>query len=121
MNLLLLSDYEAKSIGENINILRTIIVICSTLLTSSAVSLTGGIGWIGLVIPHITRIIVGNDARKLLPLSSLFGALFLLIMDDVARCISMYEIPISILTSLIGAPIFFAIIFKNRGNVIDEY
>ena len=118
-NLLSLSDYEAKSMGENVNKLRMVTVLCATLLTSSAVAMTGGISWVGLVIPHITRFIVGSDARKLLPLSSLIGALFLLVLDDIARATSVYELPMSVLTSLIGAPIFFAVIIRNRRQMSD--
>lgn len=117
MNLLSLTEYEAKSMGENIFVLRTVTVICATLLTSSAVAMTGGISWVGLVIPHITRFIVGSDARRLLPASALMGSLFLLIMDDIARSASVYELPISVLTSLIGAPIFFIILIRSRENI----
>jgi iron complex transport system permease protein len=117
MNLLSLTEYEAKSLGENIFMLRTVTVVCATLLTSSAVAMTGGISWVGLVIPHITRFIVGSDARKLLPASALLGSLFLLIMDDIARSASVYELPISVLTSLIGAPIFFIILIRSRENI----
>ena len=117
MNLLSLSEYEAKSMGENIFILRMITIICATLLTSSAVAMTGGISWIGLVIPHIARFIVGSDSRKLLPTSALMGGLFLLVMDDIARSASVYELPISVLTSLIGAPIFFIILIKSKEQI----
>lgn len=117
MNLLSLTEYETKSLGENIFMLRTVMVVCATLLTSSAVAMAGGISWVGLVIPHITRFIVGSDARKLLPASALLGSLFLLIMDDIARSASVYELPISILTSLIGAPIFFIILIRSRENI----
>ncbi|MBD5540253.1 MAG: iron ABC transporter permease [Lachnospiraceae bacterium] len=117
MNLLSLSEYEAKSMGENIFLLRMVTVICATLLTSSAVAMTGGISWVGLVIPHITRFIVGSDSCRLLPASALMGSLFLLVMDDIARSISVYELPISVLTSLIGAPIFFIILIRNKEQV----
>ena len=120
LNLLSLSDAEAKSIGENINLLRFLTIICATLLTSSSVAMTGGISWIGLVIPHIARLLVGNDSRRLLPVSSLLGAVFLLGMDDMARSISVYELPISILTSLFGAPVFFAILIWRRKQIVDE-
>lgn len=117
MNLLSLSEYEAKSMGENVLLLRTITIICATLLTSSAVAMTGGISWVGLVIPHITRFIVGSDSRRLLPASALMGSLFLLIMDDIARSVSVYELPISVLTSLIGAPIFFIILVRSKEHI----
>jgi len=118
LNLLSVSDYEAKSMGENINLLRLITVICATLLTSSAVAMTGGISWIGLVIPHITRMIVGNDTKHLLPISALLGGIFLLIVDNLARSITVYELPISVLTSLIGAPIFFIILIRNKEKIV---
>ena len=117
INLLSLSECEAKSMGENIFLLRMVTVICATLLTSSAVAMTGGISWVGLVIPHITRFVVGSDSRRLLPASALIGSLFLLVMDDIARSVSVYELPISVLTSLIGAPIFFIILIKSRDQV----
>lgn len=118
LNLLSVSDYEAKSMGENINILRLITVVCATLLTSSAVAMTGGISWIGLVIPHITRMLVGNDTKHLLPMSALIGGIFLLIVDNLARSLTVYELPISVLTSLIGAPIFFAILIRNKEKIV---
>lgn len=120
MNLLVLSDAEAKSIGENINLLRLITILSATLLTSSSVAMTGGISWIGLVIPHISRLLVGNDSRRLLPVSMLLGGFFLLGMDDIARTITVYELPISILTSLIGAPIFFSILIWRRRQIIND-
>lgn len=121
LNLLALSDTEARSLGENINFLRLVTIICATLLTSSAVAMTGGISWIGLVIPHIARLLVGNDARRLMPSSALLGAIFLLAMDDIARSVSVYELPISILTSLVGAPIFFAILIWRRKQIINDH
>ena len=120
MNLLMLSDAEAKSIGENINALRLITILCATLLTSSSVAMTGGISWIGLVIPHISRLLVGNDSRRLMPVSAVLGGIFLLAMDDLARTITVYELPISILTSLIGAPIFFVILLRRRRQIIND-
>lgn len=114
MNLLSLSEYEARSMGENVTSLRIITVVCATLLTSSSVAMTGGISWVGLVIPHIARLLVGNDARKLLPVSALMGSSFLLLMDDLSRSLTAAEIPISILTSLFGAPVFFALLIKKK-------
>ena len=115
-----LSDTEARSIGENINALQFVCILCATLLTSSAVAMTGGISWIGLVIPHVSRLLVGNDARKLLPTSALIGSMFLLLMDNIARSITVYELPISILTSLFGAPVFFAILIWRRKQIVNE-
>lgn len=117
INLLSLSEYEAKAMGENVFLLRMITVFSATLLTSSTVAMTGGISWVGLVIPHIMRFIVGSDARRLLPASALTGGLFLLLMDDIARSVSVYELPISVLTSLIGAPIFFIVLMRNKEQI----
>ena len=114
VNLLELDYQEAKTMGVNIVLLRTIVIACATLLTASSTAITGGISWVGLFIPHIARAIVGSDYRRVLPTSALLGGIFLLGMDDLARSISVNELPISIMTSLVGAPIFFAIIAKRK-------
>ena len=120
MNLLSLSDHETKSMGENTNVLRAITILCATLLTAASTAMTGGIGWVGLVIPHISRIMVGHDFRKVMPVSALMGSIFLLMTDNMARSISINEIPIGILTALIGAPIFFVMLVKNRRNLLVD-
>lgn len=120
MNLLSLSDFEAKSLGENTVVLRTVTILCATLLTAASVAITGGIGWVGLIIPHMARIIVGHDFRKVLPVSALLGASFLLIMDNIARSALATELPIGTLTSIIGAPIFFFILIKFRRNMLRD-
>lgn len=117
LNLLALGNEEARAMGINIRIIRGVAIFCATLLTASSAALTGGVSWIGLIIPHITRVLIGNDFRKTIPLNILLGGIFMLIMDDLARCISANEIPISILTSIVGAPVFFAIIIINRRNI----
>lgn len=114
INLLELDDSEAKTIGVNIVGLRIIAIACATLLTASSTAITGGISWVGLFIPHIARALVGSDYRRVLPMSALLGALFLLGMDDLARTISVNELPISVLTSIVGAPMFFIIIARKR-------
>lgn len=120
MNLLSLSDFEARSLGENTILLRTITILCATMLTAASVAITGGIGWVGLIIPHMARIMVGHDFRKVLPVSALLGASFLLIMDNIARSALVTELPIGILTSVIGAPIFFFILIKFRRNMLRD-
>ncbi len=120
MNLLSLSDVEARSIGENTNVLRTITIICATLLTASAIAITGGVGWVGLIIPHIARIVVGHDFKRVLPVSALMGSIFLLIMDNLARSLTGAEIPVGVLTSLVGAPIFFFILIRFRRNMLND-
>lgn len=106
LNILSLGSEEATLLGENPARLRFIIIFLSTLLTSLCVSISGVIGWVGLVIPHLGRMLVGPDFRKLLPVSTLLGAFYLLLIDDLSRSISSSEIPIGILTALVGAPFF---------------
>lgn len=113
-NVLSFGDEEAKSLGIDTSKLRLIAILCSTLMTAAAVSISGMIGWIGLVIPHIARMIVGPNFKVLLPSSLLIGATFLLLVDDVARCAFSIEIPLGILTSLIGAPFFIYLLVKGR-------
>ena len=92
--------------GVHTDRLRLAVILCATVLTASAVSVSGMIGWVGLVIPHLSRRIVGSDCRRLLPMSCLFGAAFLLLVDNVARTAASVEIPIGILTAFVGAPFF---------------
>lgn len=117
INILSLSEEEAKSMGVNISCIRLVCVICATLLTASVVSFAGTIGWVGLMIPHLTRLVVGSNHRILLPASLLTGALFMLVIDDLCRSLLPYEIPLGVLTSLLGAPCFVFILYKRRGRV----
>ncbi len=114
INALSLSDDEARTMGINSKALRSIVLICATLLTSTSVAFTGNIGWVGLIVPNICRQIHGNDAKRLLPGCALFGAAFLLISDNISRMVTVQEIPIGIVTSVIGAPVFIFIIAKSR-------
>ena len=113
INLLTLGDEEARTIGVNARRLRAIVILSATLITAAAVSVSGVIGWVGLVIPHLTRRMVGNNYRHLLPASTLFGALFLLLVDNLSRMLFATEIPIGILTSFIGAPFFLYLITRE--------
>ena len=113
INLLTLGDEEARTIGVNARRLRTIVILSATLITAAAVSVSGVIGWVGLVIPHLTRRMVGNNYRHLLPASALFGAIFLLLVDNLSRMLFATEIPIGILTSFIGAPFFLYLITRE--------
>lgn len=115
INILTLGDEQARTIGVNTRILRMLIIAAATLVTSVCVATSGVIGWIGLVIPHMARKAVGDDYKKLLPASMLMGAIFLLIADDISRCLFVNEIPIGILTSIIGAPFFIYLIVRG-GN-----
>ena len=106
MNLLAMGDEEAQSLGLNPSRIRLLIIAGCTLLTSAAVSISGIVGWVGLIIPHMARMIVGPDNRVLLPASLSLGASFLLLIDNISRAVIAIEIPIGILTAIIGVPIF---------------
>ncbi len=113
INLLTVGEEEALSMGIDTSKLRFLVIVCATLLTSISVAISGVIGWIGLVIPHFCRMIYGYDYRRLIPTNMLFGATFLMVVDNVARLATTAEIPIGILTSFIGAPIFVYLILTG--------
>lgn len=106
MNILAMGDEEAQSLGLNPSRVRLIIIAACTLLTSAAVSISGIIGWIGMIIPHMARMVVGPDNKILIPASLSLGASFLLLIDNISRVVISIEIPIGILTAIIGVPIF---------------
>lgn len=112
LNLLALSDEEAKSFGVNPDFLRWFVLISVALIVSSSVSVVGEVGWVGLVVPYIARILFGADCRYLIPASAFLGAMFLVVVDTVARSMTTVEIPIGILTAFIGSPIFFILLRK---------
>ncbi len=114
INLLTLGDEEAKTLGVNTNALRFAVILCSTLVTAASISVSGMIGWVGLVIPHLSRKLVGSNYRYLMPASMLAGAAFLLVVDNVSRNLLAVEIPIGILTAFIGAPFFIYLICKRE-------
>ncbi len=114
LNVLSFGEEEAKALGIDTRKVRLIVILSSTLLTASAISVSGMVGWIGLVVPHIARMIVGPDYRKLMPVSMLIGGIFLLMTDDVARTALAIEIPLGILTALIGAPFFLILLLKGK-------
>ncbi len=110
INILTLGDEEAHALGVNTTLLRFVVIVCATLITAASVSVSGMIGWVGLVIPHLCRKLVGGNYRYLLPASCLAGAVFLLIVDNVSRNLLAVEIPIGILMAFIGAPFFIYLI-----------
>ena len=116
INVLSMGDKEARSLGLNVAANKAAVVGGATLATAGAVCLSGVVGWVGLVIPHIGRMIVGSDNRKLIPVSMALGASFLVIVDTVARCALTSEIPLGILTALIGAPFFVYLLKKTKGG-----
>ena len=114
INILTMGDDEASTMGVNAQRVRIVVIFAATLVTAASVAVTGMIGWVGLVIPHFARMVIGCDYRKLLPASMLMGASFLLIVDDVARLATTSEIPIGILTAFVGAPFFLYLITRRK-------
>lgn len=117
LNLMAFDSDEARALGININNYRTFVIVCSTLMTAACVAVGGMIGWVGLIVPHFARIAVGPDYKHMLPVSGMFGGLFMLIADDIARCMFSQEIPIGILTALVGAPVFAILLIKTRKRI----
>jgi len=113
LDILSFGDEEAKTMGIKVERFRLSIIVIATLMTSAAVSISGIIGWVGLLIPHITRMITGHQNSKMLPMSFLIGGIFLLIVDNLSRSIANMEIPLGITTSLLGAPFFLYILLKT--------
>lgn len=114
INILTMGDDEASTMGVNAKRLRLIIIVAATMATAASVAISGMIGWVGLVVPHLCRMLVGSDYRKLIPASMLFGASFLLVVDNIARLTATSEIPIGILTAFVGAPFFLYLITRKK-------
>lgn len=114
LNVLVFGDEEAISLGINTKKLRFIIIVCATMLTASVVSISGQVGWVGLVIPHFCRMIVGPNYKYLIPASILVGGSYLLLVDNIARNFLVVEIPLGILTAIIGAPVFIFLLLRGR-------
>ncbi len=119
LNLLSIGDEEAKSLGINPDKYKTIFIITATLMTSVCVSSVGIIAWVGLMMPHAARLLTGPDNRYVIPLSSLAGAIYLLICDTIARTLTMGEIPIGIITSILGAPFLIWILRAKSGGLFS--
>ncbi len=113
LNILTLGDEEARTLGVNPGLLRFGVILCATLVTAASVSFSGMIGWVGLVIPHLCRKLVGGDFRLLMPASLLAGAAFLLVVDNISRNLLAVEIPIGILTAVVGAPFFLYLLCRG--------
>ena len=117
LNILSLSEDEAKSSGIDIKKTRMLFILASTVITASCVSMCGQVGWIGLLIPHCARMLVGSNNRYVIPISLSLGACFMIIIDTLSRTLSVIELPLSILTAIIGAPVFISLLSKNRSNL----
>jgi iron complex transport system permease protein len=116
INVLSMGDEQARSMGINTELLKMIVIVCATIVTSASVAISGIIGWVGLVMPHLTRMIVGSDHKLLLPATLITGSAYMLIIDTLARTITTAEIPLGILTSIVGAPFFAYLLRKTRGS-----
>jgi iron complex transport system permease protein len=115
LNLLPLSDDEARASGTNIQLLRMVTAISAAMITAACISLCGQVGWVGLLVPHICRMKFGNNNMSIIPASISFGAAFMVLVDTAARTISPAEIPVSVLTAIIGAPFFIVLMRKSGG------
>ena len=120
INIVALGRSEATTLGLNYTFYRGLIIVVSTLLTAAAVAYSGIVGWIGLIIPHLVRLLVGRDAKKTIPLTILFGATFTIICDVISRSFTASEIPLSAVTGFLGTPIFIAILYVRRKTIYDK-
>lgn len=115
-NALALGDAEARSFGINVARDRTIIIAACSVATAVTVSVSGIIGWVGIVVPHLARMIVGPDFRRLLPASMSLGVCYLIAIDDLCRTVAAFEIPIGVITGIIGVPLFLYFIYRRKVN-----
>lgn len=115
LNAMTLTEEEAFSLGVNVKQVRAMVILGAAMVTASVVSMCGVIGWVGLLIPHISRMIFGNNNQRVIPASMGLGAIFMLVIDTAARCMTASEIPVSILTAVIGAPFFILLLRKTGG------
>ena len=116
LNILSLNEDEAYSMGVNVKFLRLLLIVAATMVTASCVSMCGKLGWVGLLIPHVARMLRGNNNRYVVPACISLGAVFMLVIDTLARSATEAEIPISILTAIIGAPFFIGLLRKTGGG-----
>ncbi|MBM3294277.1 MAG: iron ABC transporter permease [Candidatus Aminicenantes bacterium] len=115
-NVLSMSDEEARSLGVRLRREKLVVLVTTTIITAAATSVAGIIGWIGLIVPHLVRMIIGVDNRRVLPLSAALGATVLIVADDIARSLAAFEVPVGIFTSLIGIPLFI-VLLRKAGKV----
>jgi len=115
LNVLSLNEEEAISMGIQLPLLRGIVIFTTTIITAVSVSLCGIIGFVGLVIPHLSRMIAGSEHSRLVPITIIIGGIYLLVIDTLSRTLIAAEIPISILTAVVGAP-FFAFLLRKTGG-----
>lgn len=114
VNVMSVGEEEARSLGINVGLIRLLLVLTATLMTAAAVSISGIVGWVGLVVPHMARMLAGPGFERMFPVAIVTGALFVLLVDDFARAASSMELPLGIVTSVIGAPLFLALLMRSR-------
>lgn len=117
VNILSLGDDEARTLGINLSRTRGVTILLATLITATSVCIGGPISWVGLVIPHLCRLLVGSDTTKLMPLSILMGASFMMFVDTLARGLTSAEVPLSVLTGFIGTPLYVALLLLGKVRV----
>lgn len=120
INIVALGRSEATTLGLNYTFYRGLIIVISTLLTAAAVAYSGIVGWIGLIIPHLVRLLVGRDSKKTIPLTIMFGATFTIVCDIISRSFTASEIPLSAVTGFLGTPIFIAVLYARRKTIYDK-
>ncbi|QGM44294.1 iron chelate uptake ABC transporter family permease subunit [Methylocystis heyeri] len=116
INLLSLGEMDAAALGVDVEALRWAILGLVALIVAAQVSVSGGVGWVGLIVPHLARMLVGPEHSRLLPITALLGGFYLLAMDDIARSLTEQEIPIGLLTSVVGTPIFAFLFWKTQSR-----
>jgi iron complex transport system permease protein len=114
LNVLSMSDEEARSLGVNVRREKILVIAATTLITAAATAIVGIIGWLGFIVPHLVRMMFGADNRRVVPLSAALGASLMMVADDIIRGVSSFEIPIGIFTSLVGIPVFLILLKKTR-------
>ncbi|XSG84432.1 MAG: FecCD family ABC transporter permease [Methylohalobius sp. ZOD2] len=116
INLLSLGDHDATGLGVNVERTRWILLSLIALMVGAQVAVSGGIGWVGLVIPHLARLLTGPDHRTLLPMSALLGGVFMLGIDDLARTLTAQELPVGLLAALVGTPVFGYLLWRRQSG-----
>jgi iron complex transport system permease protein len=114
LNVLSMSDEEARALGVNVRREKILVIGATTLITAAATAIVGIIGWLGFIVPHLVRMMFGADNRRVVPLSAALGASLMMVADDIIRGASVFEIPIGILTSLVGIPLFLVLLKKTK-------
>ena len=115
LNVLALSEDEARAAGVDVRSLRITLIVCATVVTASVISLCGQVGWIGLIVPHAARMLTGSDNRYLIPVCLLLGASIMIFIDTAARTITASEVPVSVVTAIVGAPFFITLLRRTGG------